>query len=52
MGITRVSEGDTFHLSNKRVEPKIDIILPVYFKELNKSLIFMVFENKNAVFVN
>ena len=52
MGITRVSEGDTFHLTNKRVEPKVDIILPVYFKELKKHLIFMVFENKNAIFIN
>lgn len=44
-GQTRFQEGTTFKLSNKRVEPKIDMILPINFPRVKKNLLFIVLDN-------
>ena len=51
-GQTRIQEGNTFQLSNKRVEPKIEIMLPIFSKKSDANLVFIVFENRKAIFFN
>ena len=45
VGMTRIEEGQTISLSNKRVEPKIEFLVPI-----KANLLFIVFENRIAKF--
>ena len=45
VGMTRIEEGQTISLSSKRVEPKIEFLVPI-----KANLLFIVFENRIAKF--
>lgn len=50
IGMTRIEEEQTYDLSKKRVEPKIEMMIPITLS--NAHLLFIVFENRLAKFFN
>ena len=52
IGLTRIEEELTYDLSKKRVEPKIELIIPITLSSPNANLLFIVFENRVAKFFN
>ena len=50
IGMTRIEEEQTYDLSKKRVEPKIELMIPISLT--NANLLFIVFENRLAKFFN
>ena len=50
-GLTRMIEDKLVSLTNKRVEPKIEMIIPMSLPK-SQLVLFVVMENKTAYFVN
>lgn len=50
IGLTRIEEEQVIDISPERVEPKIELVLPISLKSPKLNLILVTFENKLVKF--